>query len=349
MGNLAAEASASPDGSLRLLEVPARWLHRSSREVPAGDRFDFCRQLAVGAHIERLLGARGDFFGDFRYTTTPDGIDFAEIAIDPCESRFGPGGDDTFVDIGLVNAGTAHIRHGRDQTLVLDAQAGPVLFDPARPLTVRTTRSDLFYLHLPRAAVVAAVGGAAVPRGAAVRPLAPGVLTTQLGACLRGLQLGSTQGAAAVGATLHTARALALVILASVRGAGHHWPGELDASLYRAARHQLAQRVADPRATADDIAGVLGCSRAQLYRLFAARGESVAGELRRLRMRRAAVLLRAQPHAAIAVIAGRCGYGEPIAFDKAFRRHFGMTPSDWRAARAATARPPAGPSARHGS
>ena len=285
----------------------------------------------MGSHVERPLGAHGDFFGEFAYTATPDGTAFAQIDIDPCISRFGPGGDESRIDVGMVNAGTMRIRHGRDQTQVLNAGAGPAVFDAARPMTTRTSRIGVTYLSLPRAAVVAAIGGAAVPRGAAVRPLAPGVLTSELVACLRGLHYAVGHDTPIVDATLRTADALALVILANLRGAGHHWPGELDAALYRAACHQLSLRVADPRVTVDAVAVTLGCSRAQLYRLFAAHGQSVAGYLYELRMQRAAATLRKQPPLPVNAIALLCGYSEPIAFDKAFRRHFGMTPSDWRA------------------
>lgn len=331
-----ASLPAARDAGICDARADGVWLHRSTWEVPKRDRFDFCREMAIGSHIEQPLGARDDFFGEFKYTTTPDGIDFGEIAIDACVSRFGPSVavDEAFVDIGMINAGSMHIRHGRDQTLVLHAGMDPVLFDAARPMTTRTSRSDLAYLRLPRAAVVAAVGGDAVPRGMAVRPLVPGALTAQLGACLQRVQRDSAPSAAAVVEALRTARALALVALARVRDPGHHWPGALDAALYRAARHQLAQQVGEPHVTAEAVAAILGCSRAQLYRLFAARGESVAGCLRELRMQRAAKLLGAQPHAAVGLIGSHCGYGEPIVFDRAFRRRFGMTPSDWRAAHA---------------
>lgn len=309
------------------------WLHRSTQEVPKRDRFDFCRTLPTGSHLERPLDARGDFCAEFRCTTTPDGIDFGKIAIDACVSRFGPSAavDDAFVDIGMINAGTMHIRHGRDRTLVLHAGMAPVLFDAARPMTTRTSRSDVAYLRLPRAAVVAALGGDAVPRGMAVRPLVPGALTSQLGACLERVQRCVARSGGEVVDALRTARALALVALAGARGAGHHWPGELDVALYRAACHQLVQQVSNPRVTVDSVAAALGCSRAQLYRLFAARGETVAGRLREARMQRAAEWLVSQPRMAVGAVASCCGYSEPIAFDRAFRRRFGMTPTDWRA------------------
>lgn len=339
MGNFAAVRSAL-QGTPAAASGFGAWRVRSTREVSPRDRFDYCRAFPAASHIERALGTRDDFLAVFKYAATPDGIDFGDIAIDACVSRFGPGGDDAYVDIGMLNAGTMRIRHGRDQTLTLHAGLGPVLFDASRPMTTYTSRSDVGYLRLPRAAVVAAIGGSAVPRGMAVRPLAPGVLATELGACLRGVASGSIHDPAAVVAALRTARALALVALANLRGAGHHWPGELDEALFLAARHQLGQHLADPHWTVCTAANELGCSRAQLYRLFAARGQSVAEYLRQLRLQRAGRLLRVEPATAIGVVAARCGYAEPIAFDRAFRRRFGMTPTEWRARSAARARSP---------
>lgn len=306
------------------------WQHRSTLEVPKADRFDFWRQFPAGNHMQHPLGTGDDFFGEFSYASVSNSVGFVELGIDPCLSRFEPGAGD-WVDIGVVNSGALDISYGRDCRLALRAGSPLVAFDPTQPMTVSSSRSDLTYLRLPRAAVAAAVGRDAASRAAAVRPLVDGVLTTQLAACMQQLRHRREQTAAAAAQTLREARALALVVLAHSRSAGHRWPGVLEQALYRAACHQLAQSVANPVLTVDHVAAELGCSRAQIYRLFAARGQSVAGYLYELRMQRAARLLSARPGVAIGTIAMRCGYGGPIAFDKAFRRRFGMTPSDWRA------------------
>lgn len=311
---------------------PCIWQHRSTREVRAVDRFEFCRELALGAYVERPLGARGDFRAEFRYTATPAGTACAEIDIEPCVSRFGPDRQDAMVDLGVLNEGILRIRYGRDETTILRAGSAPVLFDPARAMTTASSRTEFTVLRLPRAAVVAALGGNVIPRRAAIRPLVPGPLATRVVARLRALRHAAQADQPTSAAAIDTTSALALVALAHARGARHRWPGGLHAALYRAARSELALRAADPRATVDAVAHVLGCSRAQLYRLFAAHGETVAGYLHEVRMRQAAFLLRAQPQLAIGVIALRCSYIEPAAFTKAFRRRFGLTPRDWRAA-----------------
>jgi AraC-like DNA-binding protein len=325
------QQSAPGYNAMNAPQTPITWVRHSTQEVPAGDRFEFCRALATGSRLERPLGARDDYFGDYRYALTPGGVDYVEMDADPCAARFGAGGDDTTVVIGVVNAGHMHIRHGRDQTLALDADTGPVVFDPGRPMTARTSRLGTSYLRISRTAIIEAVGGDAVPRGMAVRPLPPTVLTAQLMACVRGLRHGSGDDVATA-TVLREARALVLVALAGTRRAGHHWPDALEDALFDAALHQLRHHVADPRVTVEAVAATLGCSRAQLYRVFAARGEGIAEHLRGLRMRHAAKLLATHPHVAIDTIAERCGYGESNSLHKAFRRHFGMNPRDWRAA-----------------
>lgn len=330
MDSFAASATASLEASISAEPATATWLLRSTREVPPRDRFDFWRSLAIGVHAERPLVARRDFLGDVRYAAAPDGVGFADMNLDPCIAKFGPGGDSATVDLGLIRAGTMHLRHGRDETLVLDATTGPVLFDPTRPMTTATSRCDLSFLRLPRAAVVEAIGGAAMRHGGAVRPLAPGPLAAELTTCVWNLQRAAQRDVAAPMTVLETAGALALVALARNRDDRHRWPGALRTALYRVARHELARHAADPAMTADALAHTLGCSRAALYRLFAAHGTSVAGYLHEMRMQRAAALLRSRPRVAIGAIALECSYAEPAAFSKAFRRRFGMTPGDWR-------------------
>lgn len=311
------------------------WQHRSTLEVPKADRFDFWRQFPAGNHMQCPLGAGDDFFGEFGYVAALDVVGFVALGVDPCLSRFEPGAGD-WVDVAMVNAGVLHICHGRDRRLVLRANAPLVVFDPTRRATISTSRCDLTYLRLPREVVAAAIGRDAALQGAAVRPLVPNVLTAQLAACLQHLRHVEEKTTRDVVRTLYAAWALALVALTRERGNGHHWPGMLEQALYLAACHRLAQGIANPFLTADLVATELGCSRAQLYRLFAARGTSVAAHLYALRMQHAVQLLSARSGIPIGTVAMQCGYGGPIAFDKAFRRRFGLTPSDWRAAQASS-------------
>jgi AraC-like DNA-binding protein len=101
---------------------------------------------------------------------------------------------------------------------------------------------------------------------------------------------------------------------------------------YRAARASIDRDCGDMDLTADSIARDLGCSRASLYRLFAARGESVAAVIWATRLDHAHRLLRSSSHAhlLIAEIAFRCGFADQATFNRMFKRRFGVTPRDAR-------------------
>ena len=83
----------------------------------------------------------------------------------------------------------------------------------------------------------------------------------------------------------------------------------------------------------DDIARRVASSRRQLQRAYAEIGGTTFREhLTRVRMDRAAELLGSQA-LTVREVAHRVGYRQPAQFAKAFRRHRGVSPSDFRLAR----------------
>jgi transcriptional regulator GlxA family with amidase domain len=95
----------------------------------------------------------------------------------------------------------------------------------------------------------------------------------------------------------------------------------------------------------DDIARRVASSRRQLQRAYAEIGHTTFREhLTGVRMDRAAELLE-NSGTTVRDVARQVGYRQPAQFAKAFRRHHGAAPSDYRArrrfARAAAATPPA--------
>jgi AraC family transcriptional regulator of adaptative response / methylphosphotriester-DNA alkyltransferase methyltransferase len=81
----------------------------------------------------------------------------------------------------------------------------------------------------------------------------------------------------------------------------------------------------------DELAQRLASSRRQLQRAFAEAGHTTFRTyLQRVRMARAAELLR-DPSLPVNRIASAVGYRQPAQFAKAFRRHHGRPPSDFRA------------------
>ena len=87
----------------------------------------------------------------------------------------------------------------------------------------------------------------------------------------------------------------------------------------------------------DDIARRVASSRRQLQRAYAEIGDTTFRDhLTRVRMDRAAELLATRMFT-VREVAHRVGYRQPAQFAKAFRRHHGLSPSDFRASRRAAA------------
>jgi AraC-like DNA-binding protein len=96
-------------------------------------------------------------------------------------------------------------------------------------------------------------------------------------------------------------------------------------------RVQVKNQLGDAALSVRRLAEQSGCTADYLSHLFRqSTGEPLVGYINRLRMERAAHLLR-QSKMAGKEIAWACGYAAPSYFIRTFRSHFGMTPTAWRA------------------
>ncbi|HEU5136487.1 MAG TPA: AraC family transcriptional regulator [Steroidobacteraceae bacterium] len=87
------------------------------------------------------------------------------------------------------------------------------------------------------------------------------------------------------------------------------------------------------------LAAVANFSPFHFMRVYRAlSGESLGSTIQRLRLTRAAHLL-AESSARVGDIAGRAGFETPQSFARAFRQHFGLSPSEARSALAETRAP----------
>lgn len=92
---------------------------------------------------------------------------------------------------------------------------------------------------------------------------------------------------------------------------------------------QVQQNLAYPWST-EELARRLGCSRAQLHRLFSARlGRSPMQHIEWLRLQRASYWLQTTPWP-LKLIADRLGYENPYHFSTAFKRRMGLSPTHYR-------------------
>lgn len=98
--------------------------------------------------------------------------------------------------------------------------------------------------------------------------------------------------------------------------------------LWDASQRFIAANLGQARMTAASVAQALNCSRAHLYRLFASRGQTVMGYVQEQRLATSRRLLaRYNGKMTVAEIAFRCGFEDPSAFTRSFRRRFGCPPS----------------------
>ncbi|MDZ5602497.1 transcriptional regulator FeaR [Pseudomonas sp. RP23018S] len=97
----------------------------------------------------------------------------------------------------------------------------------------------------------------------------------------------------------------------------------------------IQQRLDSVRLTPAGLAEELGISSRQLYRLFEARGDSVCRYILRERLAKAAQDLRnpACAHRSITDIGAAWCFADSAHFSKAFKKHTGLSPRDYRGAR----------------
>src|SRR4028119_1736698 len=78
------------------------------------------------------------------------------------------------------------------------------------------------------------------------------------------------------------------------------------------------------------LADVACCAQFHFHRLFHALvGEPVNGHVRRVRLERAAKLMKASPKTRLTEVALARGFAGLAEFSRAFKAHFGMSPSRW--------------------
>lgn len=94
----------------------------------------------------------------------------------------------------------------------------------------------------------------------------------------------------------------------------------------------MRQRLADPELTPEVVAAAHGISVRQLNRILEDDGESPASWIRRQRLDRCRRDLL-DPELAdrpVATIGAHWGFGDPVTFNRAFQRQFGMPPGEYR-------------------
>lgn len=167
-------------------------------------------------------------------------------------------------------------------------------------------------------------------------------LLTAMAECHVALDYAALPGAAALHAAeslRHTLAACALGALADEHGRrpslGQYHLGRI--------RQYALKRIGDAGLSINQLVEALDISAAHIHRLFAGEAQSFSTWLWDTRLQLCHLALRNPEHRrqSISQIAYQFGFRHPAHFSRAYRAHFGMTPSAWRAGGTASA--PAGP------
>ena len=80
-----------------------------------------------------------------------------------------------------------------------------------------------------------------------------------------------------------------------------------------------------------DIAYDLGISKYHLHRIYRTNSSETLNQfITRIKMERSAVYLAVNSHIAMTEIALRYGYSESSSYNRAFKKHFGLSPTEFR-------------------
>jgi AraC-like DNA-binding protein len=303
----------------------------STDAVPQKERFAYWRSLH--GHLDLSLtepDVERHFSGNL-LQCAGGGIVFGHSASVSTAAEFGRAMDGVVL-LGCVDRGTVRVRHGHDCTTTLAPTNGLALLDYSRR-TVTTTRGQFahHYLQMPRLMVIEALGGDPVRAQDAVRELPSAGLVPFLRSHMQmlarsGQQLNAQEGSAAMKA----AGDLVVTTLMQLRGKPlDEEQKSASTALFLAACRLIDARCGSNELTAGVIAVTIGCSRAHLYRAFAANDMTVGDYLRASRLEKAKALLAGDR--CIARIAWDVGYADVASFGRAFKRRFGEAPGEYRA------------------
>lgn len=230
--------------------------------------------------------------------------------------------------IGLVERGApSRLSHEGSHTLRQDDLC---IADFSRPIDYVQGRNREITLMFPRTSLsealkgdVSTLAGRLLPRNGIAAILRSHLRLIAVEAA----NMSARERAAMIGA------ASDMTLLALQREFGKGTDEErFPTGLYAAAMTVIRQYCWNPDLNPEAVASRVGCSRATLYRIFAAESESVARVIWNARLDRAHALLIASSGsgAFISDIAFRSGFIDMPTFNRMFKRRFDRTPTEAR-------------------
>jgi AraC-like DNA-binding protein len=323
-------AALLPGGS----EISPSALRFSTRSVPASRRLEYWNELTAQTFGPMVIDAPDREAFDAEITGLPLGEGElvstwsgpSTLECKPC-GALNVGAADT-LNIGVLASGLTVRR--QDSRLWQMRPGDWCLVDSTRPFVLSVeSPSHLLTLRLPKVKILERLGEVDHLVGIRVNG------STGPGAALSSLILGLWPAAARAG-TDGWAEGLIDVVL-SLAELVYKTPGaltETDGSVLDVRRGQakafIERNLRDPDLTARSIASSLGVSPRYVQLLFAPLGVTPSAYILSRRLHLAAQQIRRERRARVSDIAYEVGFTDLSYFCRAFRRHFGQTPREYR-------------------
>lgn len=303
----------------------------STRELPREQQFDFWQSLFMYVGLEPLEPWHEDLPYDAEAFTgqAANGIAFGTSRSSDTRAQFGHTDQDDIV-VSLTLSGSATVLDKSGNARNVDQESGLVLIDMARSSSIVTQGEHKHvFLSIPRDLLVSECAQDPFGSLPAIGLPSSSALELILSANLRMIdEQALRMSVKDADLVISQAADLALYCLSA---SDEVTESRADRISYLAACDHIDRHLGNPDLTSESIAAALGFSRAHLYRLFASRGETVAGSLRDRRLDRARYLFDQGRASNLEVIAFAVGYNSAAAFGRAFKKRFGLAPRDYRA------------------
>jgi AraC-like DNA-binding protein len=308
------------------------WLDTS--QLPVEHRFEAWTELATKAHVPTIVDSshRANFMA--RIDSLELGImRLSRLSHPPLRAR-GTAAVRPFPDVLLLSHVTQGRMMARSPDRVLIAQAGSiVVIDPSRPSTV-VNPVDMNHTVLQIETAALGLTPAQIAALSAFPMTADRSVGGLVAHILDDLLRNGDQYPPAVVVQLTST-------LIDLLGTAARTPGRTEtvapASLPERSRllHIYAfmrQRLADPGLTPQMVAAAHAISLRQLNRILEEDGQSPSDWIRRQRLGRCRrdLLDLTMASVPVAAIGSRWGFADPVTFNRAFRREFGLPPGEYR-------------------
>jgi AraC-like DNA-binding protein len=299
----------------------------STNDLPREHRAERAQALLGETHLPwDLLGGGLDPAHEswVRHTRISD-VSIVDSVASPCTVRRGPAQlratEGEWLIVVLGRHGDTVIEQG-DRTSVVGGDGGAVLHS-TRPVELRfPERVAKRYMLVP----AWRVAGPQSRDHAVLRAGSPSL------GMLRAFtdQLAGTDPLADPADRATAAHVVVELLRACMRPSAVLEPAALEAGLHARACEHIERRLGERGLRPPAIAAALGVSVRTLHAAFAARGETVSGQIRELRLQRAHADLLAPGAQPVTTIPYRWAFGSPSHFSRLFKERFGAAPRELR-------------------